>query len=146
MDAAAKSVRRQLAEQAGELTQDVLCDVVHAALIAANGEVWQTGREDPELKGMGTTCVLALVRDDMAAVGSAGDSRVYLLRDDKLVPVTNDHVLLHSAIPGETDASEPSKSRFHSTITRAIGFGAVVEPDVTFLKLHDRDILLLCSA
>jgi serine/threonine protein phosphatase PrpC len=97
------------------------------------------------LKGMGTTCVGALVRDGVAAIANVGDSRVYLLRDGTLAPLTHDHVSLHNSAPGETDVSEIPRSRFHNTITRAIGFGRALDPDVALLTLIEGDLLLLCS-
>jgi PPM family protein phosphatase len=145
VDAVVETVQRQLAQHREKHTREGLGDIVHAALIAANTSVWGRGRQDRTLKGMGTTCVITLVNDGIAAIGNAGDSRVYLLRDKKLVPLTHDHVLLHSSSPVDADASTNSRSRFHNTITRAVGFGAELDPDVALLPLEERDALLLCS-
>ena len=145
VDAVKDTTPRHLLSNDRASTREGLGDAVHAALLAANTAVWQQGRNDRTLKGMGTTCVMALVRDDLAAIGNAGDSRVYMLRDSKLILLTHDHVLLHNASSGEQGPSATPHNRFHNTITRAIGFGAALEPDVTLLQLREGDVLLLCS-
>ena len=58
--------------------------VLKNAVTAANLLVRHTVKEQPKLMGMGTTCVVALISADKAAVAHVGDSRCYVLRNGKL--------------------------------------------------------------
>ena len=49
-------------------------------------------------KEMGATVVVLLIAADRAYIASAGDSRAYLLRDDKLSQVTKDHSTVEELI------------------------------------------------
>src|SRR5205085_94191 len=115
-------------------------------LCAANGEVRKEARSTRELRGMGTTCVAALIRDRMAAIGNVGDSRAYLLRDGKMRQVTEDHSLVQEHIrSGDLSEEEAQVSRYRNVITRAIGISDDVEPDVDIVNLQDGDLLLICT-
>ncbi len=119
---------------------------VHEALLAANEAVFGQAKANPELRGMGTTCVAVLVHGDKAAVGNIGDSRVYLLRDGGFRPLTHDHSLVaQHLLAGELTEEEARGSRYRNIITRAIGIAEAVEPDVELVRLHSGDTLLLCS-
>ncbi len=122
-----------------------LGDALYAGFTAANQAVWRRGKNEPGLQGMGTTCVAALARDGTAAIANAGDSRVYLLRDATMTLVTHDHVLIHDSGLEPLSPGEQPRSRFHKTITRAIGYASSVEPDITLIRLREGDRLLLCT-
>src|SRR5688500_19369989 len=64
-------------------------------------------------------------------IGQVGDSRVYLLRDGALRQLTKDH----SYVQEQVDAGflTPEQARYHpysNVITRCVGAGENVEPDV----------------
>ena len=123
-----------------------LGDIAHASLQAANAAVWQETRRVPTLQGMGTTCVLALLRDDQVVVGNVGDSRCYLFRENRLHQLTHDHAFLDAG-GGSRDSEESAGARvqFRHVMTRAIGFASRVEPEVELFTLQNGDTLLLCS-
>src|SRR2546421_11615287 len=55
-------VREVLAEKNGNVDSDALSEAVREGIIAANDAVWKQSKANPELRGMGTTCVVALIR------------------------------------------------------------------------------------
>ncbi|MBA3620321.1 MAG: serine/threonine-protein phosphatase [Acidothermales bacterium] len=65
--------------------------VLTEGLLEAHERVLADAGENPDRTHMGTTVVLALVRDGRAWVTHVGDSRAYLLRDGKSEPLTDDH-------------------------------------------------------
>jgi len=139
-------VREVLAEHNGHVNDEALVEAVREALDAANDAVRKQARANPELRGMGTTCVAALVRDGVAAVANIGDSRAYLLRDGGLIQLTQDHSLVQEHVrAGDLTAEEARASRFRNVITRAIGIADSVEPDMDLVELREGDTLLLCS-
>ncbi|MDX6477361.1 MAG: family protein phosphatase, partial [Gaiellaceae bacterium] len=94
----------------------------------ANRRVHQRATTDAATAGMGTTITAALVEPDGRVVfGHVGDSRAYLLREDKLEQLTNDHTLVAELVRrGELSPGEAQVHPQRSVITRALG----TDPDV----------------
>ncbi len=94
-----------------------------------------------------TTCVLCLVQDGYAYWAHVGDSRLYLLRNNKVVRRTKDHTqieqLRQEGVLSESDMqTHPEKSR----LLRCVG--GPREPLVTLgeeMALMPGDVLLLCT-
>jgi protein phosphatase len=113
----------------------------------ANADILRRGLEDPDLGGMGATCVaLVLAPDAQGWVAWAGDSRLYRLRAGRLEQLTEDHSLvaewqkLGVLTPAQA-ASHPKRNE----LTRAIGVTREVDPDLRVLELLAGDRYLLCS-
>jgi PPM family protein phosphatase len=68
------------------------------ALENASREIHQTAQKDPQLRGMGTTCVALAVRGREAFMAYVGDSRLYLFRDGKLYQLTEDHSVVFELV------------------------------------------------
>ena len=66
------------------------------SLSQANNEIHLKGENDPNYKGMGTTCSTLVVLPQGAIVGHVGDSRVYRVRD---ITSNSSHEIIHS--PGK---------------------------------------------
>jgi len=124
-------------------------DTVHLlrdALLRANGRVWMRGVERSELRGMGTTCVAAIVQGNRITLGNVGDSRAYLLRDGKLSQMTEDHSEVWQQVKAGTMTREQAgRSKFRNRITKAIGLSPDVKPDVEQFTLQEGDTVLLCT-
>ncbi len=120
--------------------------VLAHAVVAANREIMSAIREGRGRPGMGTTLTAAIVRGTRVVVAQVGDSRAYLLRDDRLVRVTRDHSLVAEMVRRGTITEE--EARFHpdrSVITRALGSQPDVEADTYEIATEPGDRLLLCS-
>ena len=121
-------------EQAVELIQE------------ANRRVYAYSSENASARGMGTTMTVALVDGDRVTIGHVGDSRAYLLRDDELTQLTQDHSLVAELVrSGRLTPEEAETHPRRSVITRALGTDSEVEVDVFSLRAQDRDLFLLCS-
>lgn len=121
---------------------------VHNAILFANGQIYDNALKNPDLKGMGTTCLLVLIRDNVVYYGHVGDSRIYLFASGKLFRLTKDHsvvedMLSHGVITEEEAFNHPRKNE----ILQALGVKAHIEPTlaVSPYKPVDDDILLLCT-
>jgi serine/threonine protein phosphatase PrpC len=116
------------------------------ALIRVNGRVWMRGVERSELRGMGTTCVAAIVKDNLLTIGNIGDSRAYLLREGKLSQITEDHSEVWQQVKaGNMTREQARHSKHRNSITRAIGLKPDVTPDVEQFTLEEGDTVLLCT-
>jgi PPM family protein phosphatase len=112
----------------------------------ANEQIIQTSQEDPRLVGMGTTVVAVLIDQDTAYIAHAGDSRVYLLRNQEIKQLTQDHSLLNEYL--QKGLLTPEKSEgypYKHIITRALGSHPVVEVDLQTIDLRPSDCFLLCT-
>jgi len=116
------------------------------AIEQANEHIIQTSKDDPLLIGMGTTVVAVLIDQDTAYVGHVGDSRVYLLRNQEIKQLTEDHSLLNEYLQKGLITPENSESYpYKHIITRALGSHPVVEVDLQTIELRPGDCFLLCT-
>jgi protein phosphatase len=112
----------------------------------ANDHIYQASRANPKLNGMGTTMVSILVDQDIAYVAHVGDSRAYLIRDEKIQLLTEDHSLINDYISqGLLKIEEAGRHPLKHVITRALGSNGKVVVDVKPVPLSHGDVLLLCS-
>lgn len=121
------------------------------AVEVANRAVWDGG-EEQELRGMGTTLVaLALVESDLdgdphLALVNVGDSRAYVLTDDGLERLTEDHSLVEGLVrEGKLTPEEALVHPHRNVVTRVLGLGDSVEVDAWQLEPRRGDRYLLCS-
>lgn len=92
-----------------------------------------------EYEGMGSTLVTAAIRDGNAVVGNVGDSRAYLITDNEIRQITEDHV--------ETQQSGIAGHRRESTYLYNVigGRDNGIDVDVFDIELSPDDVLLLCT-
>lgn len=96
-----------------------------------------------ERKGMGTTLVSAIIRNNEAVIGNTGDSRAYLVHE-KVVQLTKDHSVVQSLIDeGVIDKESASSHPLRNILSHAMGGTFTV--DSFHQPLSEGDILLLCS-
>lgn len=99
-------------------------------------------RQDPPITPR-TTAVLALLQEGRCYWGHAGDSRFYLVRDEKIHLVSRDHIVANEPRP-----QDPLAEELHpATITRCLG-GASQGASLVLgapVQLQEGDIALLCS-
>ena len=116
------------------------------AVDEANALIWDTAQMIPDRHGMGTTLTAVVVREDQATIVQVGDSRAYLIRDNKIAQITEDHSWVAEQVRlGAMTLEEAQSSPFRNIITRSIGTAATIEADVTTQALHPGDLLVLCS-
>jgi protein phosphatase len=117
------------------------------AIRAANRDVHRASLLDPELRGMGTTLVAALIDEGGRAwIAHVGDSRAYLVRGDRLEALTEDHSVVAEMIRrGLLTPDEAATHPRRNEILRSVGVETDVEPDLRELELAPDDVLLLCS-
>jgi len=137
---AAESLREQELGDLSALEQAV------ELIREANRRVYTYSSENASARGMGTTMTVALVEGSIVTIGHVGDSRAYLLRDDQLTQLTQDHSLVAELVrSGRLSPKEAESHPRRSVITRALGTDSDVEVDVFSLRGQDGDLFLLCS-
>jgi len=131
----------------GSVKSDI-SDVLTEAASEANSAVYAMAHENPELTGMGTTLISALICGNTAYIVNVGDSRLYTLTDSEIKKVTRDHSFVQYLVDmGQLTPEEAEKSPHRNIMTRAIGIDKTVESDIYTVTLSASDIryILLCS-
>jgi PPM family protein phosphatase len=117
-----------------------------AAVRMANTRVLEAMRKDARLRGMGTTVVACLADGETMSVAHVGDSRAYMIRDQKLQRITNDHSWVFEQVQaGMLTEAEAEKHPLRNVITRALGGALQVNPDASEIEVRPGDVFLLCS-
>ena len=128
--------------QAGELIP-----MLREAVQAAHAELVGLSAEDPELAGLGTTCIAVMRSGNKLAMVHVGDSRAYLLRDGELAQVTTDHTFVEYLV--ETGRLTREQARRHpqrSVLLRVLGDAeGDVQLDESIREAVPGDRWLLCS-
>ncbi|PVE95970.1 MULTISPECIES: protein phosphatase 2C domain-containing protein [unclassified Microbacterium] len=101
-------------------------------------------------EGTGTTLTgvfLDVAGDEPQWVSlNIGDSRVYLLRDDRLVQVTTDHSVVQELITaGKLSPEEAEGHPYSNVITRAVGASELTPPDYLTIDVRAGDRFVICS-
>lgn len=113
---------------------------------SVNETIYEKGQSKPEYQGMGTTIVTAALLEESVVLANIGDSRAYLVREDRLMQLTEDHSLVNELVKSgeitkEMAANHPRKN----VLTRSLGMPKTVEVDVTSHAWLPNDYILLCS-
>ncbi len=117
------------------------------AIEKANFVIIEAGKTRKELAEMGSTVVMALIKDDFAYTANLGDSRIYLIKNGSISQITKDHSLVQQMI--DSDLISPEEAQHHpkkNVITKALGIEDNVEPEIIKpFKLTPNDCLILCT-
>ncbi|MFC1850889.1 Stp1/IreP family PP2C-type Ser/Thr phosphatase [candidate division CSSED10-310 bacterium] len=119
---------------------------LETAIKLANNRIYQTALEQQKLEGMGTTIVGLIYNKGIAYIGHVGDSRAYLVRENKIKPLTFDHSWVNVQVMlGEITKDEARNHPMKNIITRALGTKENVEVDLQTERVQDQDVIILCS-
>ncbi len=118
---------------------------VYKVVKEANSKIYLKASNDEKFKGMGTTLSLVLLVKDKLLTAQVGDSRVYLLVDNKLTQITEDQTYVNFLIkskgmPKEIANTHPKRHE----LTNAIGTKSTLNVDINIREYH-KERILICS-
>ncbi len=132
------------AEESTARTRGAVANLFIEAFARAHHQVARAGAGCPQELASSLVCVT--VAGSQAYIAHVGDTRAYLIRGSELECLTNDHTLAMLQLRrGQIDPSEFATSPYRQTLTRALGVGTDVRPDVAEVRLMVDDVVLLCS-
>lgn len=136
----------QLLDQQVPSPDSALQNLVEAEA-TAHDELCDHSNVNPELTGLGTTCIAILRSGSRLVLSHIGDSRAYLLRDGDLYQVTKDHSYVQQLIDeGQITADEATTHPHRSVLLRVLGDSqANPEVDTMVIEPEIGDRWLLCS-
>lgn len=131
-----------------EETDDTeIVNIIKQAIVEVNADVVDQANQGKGQPGMGATLVMAFLTRGRVYVANVGDSRIYILRDNQMLMVSQEHSAAAEAL-GQQWASVPIELIDPSLagITRYIGIEAEpVKPYVAVEQIKPGDKILLCS-
>ncbi len=130
----------------GELSDISVKSVLQSAVAGANAVVYDIGKKDEALSGMGTTMEVALVAGRVYYCAHIGDSRIYKASSRGLEQLSRDHTVVQSLIDqGRISREQAATHPQRHLITRVLGVAGSVVPDYWQDELAAEEKLLLCS-
>jgi protein phosphatase len=120
--------------------------LLEGAIQAATYMVYAMSEVDAGKSGMGTTISAAYVFKNVMVTGQVGDSRIYRIRGDEVLQLTEDHTLVGWQIKQGLITEEEAKVSPHrNVITRSVGGRDYVEVDTGVVEVKAGDRFVLCS-
>ncbi len=121
-------------------------EIMEHAVRHAGQLIHQVGQSNRDKRGMGTTTSALLLTPRRGFIAHVGDSRVYLVRGDEVVQLTEDHSLINELIKrGKLRPEDAANAPYRNAVTRAVGVHADVQVDTMTFELAAGDRFLICS-
>ena len=125
-------------------------EAIYNSIIAANEAVLNRTRQQPELAGMGSTCVMLVVTSDgKVYYGHVGDSRVYIIANHRITQLTEDHSVVYEMFKAGIIKTREEMERHprKNEITNALGLPNMQPPTVCDAPIEPEsgNCFLLCS-
>ena len=135
-------VQKDVLGKCGKNAKDVLVKAVNDA----NREIYEMSVNARNLSGVGTTMTACVAEEHNVTAVQVGDSRLYLIRGEKITQITKDHSLVEMLLEnGKITKEEARRHPQKNIITRAVGTDKTVEADIYEFRAEAGDIILLCS-
>ncbi len=146
-DVASSVAIGRLASLDSETPASDIVATLEESVLEANQEILRRARDEPQLRGLGTTITALLRAESKFALAHIGDSRAYLLRDGETVQITKDHTFVQRLLDeGRLTEEEAERHPQRSVLMRVLGdVDADPELDLSLRAAHPGDRWLLCS-
>ena len=123
-------------------------EAIRRSVLAANQGVLNRQAQNPELGGMGSTCVMLIIRNGKVYGGWVGDSRIYYIANHSIRQLSHDQSYVQDMVDrGEITQDEAQNHPQKNEITNAIGLQGMTAP-TTFpnpIQPEPGSVFLLCS-
>jgi protein phosphatase len=130
------------------MARSAAANVVVDAILAGHDRVTRAVRRDSNLRGMGTTVVVAVhpPNSRTLVICHVGDSRAYRLRNGCIELLTDDHSWVHEQVAAGFLTEEAARSHpLKNVVTQALGGSTDPQVDILETELCEGDLYLLCS-
>ncbi|HIV90842.1 MAG TPA: Stp1/IreP family PP2C-type Ser/Thr phosphatase [Candidatus Eisenbergiella stercoravium] len=133
-------------QEAGICPEEEVEQILTRAIRRANEVIAHRAEEDERFAGMGTTVVAACLKQEELIAANVGDSRLYVVHDDSIEQVTEDHSLVQEMVKyGGINREEARVHPNKNIITRAVGLEEDLQVDCFRRTLRRGERVLLCS-
>jgi serine/threonine protein phosphatase PrpC/CheY-like chemotaxis protein len=112
----------------------------------ANWAIWSRAQRNPQEQGMGATLTALLIEGSRAHIVQVGDSRAYVVRNERIFRLTKDQSMVQTLIDsGIIQPEEAETHPYRHVILQSLGAEPTVYPVTSTIDLYDGDWLLVCS-
>ncbi len=119
---------------------------IEDALVNVNKKLIEIAHQGEKQTTCGSTVVVMLAYEKYCAFLWAGDSRLYRIRDNKIIQLTTDHSQVQLYVEQGLISKDEAESHPHANmITRAVGATEDFVLDVDMQEMAKGDRYLLCS-
>ena len=133
-------------QEAETCPEEEVEQILTRAIRRANEVIAHRAGEDERFAGMGTTVVAACLKQEELIAANVGDSRLYVVHDDSIEQVTEDHSLVQEMVKyGGINREEARVHPNKNIIARAVGLEEDLQVDCFRRTLRRGDRVLLCS-
>ncbi len=124
-----------------------ISDSLNLSLQKANTSILNKATKEPEKKGMGTTFSALVIKDMKGNIIHVGDSRIYLIRKNKIKRLTRDHTFVEKMIEEGKIKEKDAKTHPHRNILYySLGARDSLTPQlIENFDIFEKDAFLLCS-
>ena len=123
-------------------------EAIVKSVMAANQAILHKAAQNPDLEGMGATCVILIIRDGKVYYGSVGDSRIYYVAAGMIRQLTKDQSYVQTLVDaGELTEEAAEHHRDKNQITNALGLEGMTPPVVGQMPISPEpgSVFVLCS-
>ncbi len=128
------------------MDEKAVCALFTQAIDKANEAVFDVAMENMDLRGMGTTVVVAIATEQWVAVAYVGDSRAYVVTRDTIEQISKDHSVVQEMV--EQGKITPDQAKTHPKkhfLTRAVGVERETQCGFVTMPFPQQGLLLLCT-
>jgi len=112
----------------------------------ANQAIFAKSQEIANRRGMGATITACYLKADVLYMFQIGDSRAYVLRENRLIRVTRDQSFVgHLVEMGTITEEQAMRHPQRNVILQALGTQEKLKVDVSYLPLCKGDLVIVCS-
>ncbi len=148
---------------AGEVASSLACKIVEEfitknpgekpllklleAFERANQEILREGKKSSYTMGMGTTLTVLYIKNNRGYIAHVGDSRVYMIKEGKMLKLTKDHSLVEKLfMEGSISAKEAKNHPKKNILYESVGVLGEIHPQLVGpLDLEGDEAFVLCS-
>lgn len=128
------------------ITKDQAKEWLRVQINDVNELIFKRSQSNDDERGMGTTLCAAIVYHDEVWVANIGDTRAYMISQDKIHQLTYDHTFVgHLMRSGELTDDEARQHPQRNILTKSVGTSRLIYPDIMKYSTKYKDFILLCT-
>lgn len=151
-------------QAAGDVASSLACDIITdilenntfsspeeaitRSITAANQGILHRASQDPQLEGMGATCVMLIIKDGLVHYGWVGDSRIYYVTKSGITQLSRDQSYVQQLVnSGQITREEAEHHPQKNEILNALGIPTMTPPELspTPITPEPGSVFVLCS-
>ena len=151
-------------QAAGDVASRLACDIITdilenntfsspeeaitRSITAANQGILHRASQDPQLEGMGATCVMLIIKDGRVHYGWVGDSRIYYVTKSGITQLSRDQSYVQQLVnSGQITREEAEHHPQKNEILNALGIPTMTPPELspTPITPEPGSVFVLCS-